>query len=74
MQARKPPSPLPHPYLIARLARVLTLLRLSPRPGCVWRVRGLRCRTGNCVSWSAEGMLAVVSGSTVWPPPRHLPS
>ncbi len=32
------------------------------------------CRKVDCVSWSAEGMLAVVSGSTVHPPPVRLPS
>jgi hypothetical protein len=61
VQARIPAHP--PPRLSQRSRAVLT------RRSCCALARKV-----DCVSWSAEGMLAVVSGSTVHPHPVHLPS
>lgn len=61
MQARIPAHP--PPCLSQRSRAVLTR-----------RSRCALARKVDCVSWSAEGMLAVVSGSTVRLPLVHMPS
>ena len=74
MQARKPPSPLPHPYLIARLARVRTLL--TPSRLCVacarspvqdGQLRELVRRRHACGGVGLDGVAAPQTPAVVMP-------